>query len=199
MLAERGAGDSVFLRGTSDCGVAAEVRPLVAAPGELRVGEARKGEGPPLAPPTPALESPSACTRRQRLPARRCLAGLGPPVAAVSARPHFCSHGSSATCISMQQSWGALCSCRACDAEAEALHTVPEWRCFVRMGLLAAAVYACCLHSHRRSSLSRFEPRSHYSYSEVSGASCLLAGMVEKPRSCEHTAHLTGRLTLWQR
>ena len=122
MLADRTAGESVFRRGPSNCGVAEEARPAAVPPGELRVGEARKGEGPPLAPPAPALESPSACTRRQRLPARRCLAGLGPPVAAVSACTHFCSHGSSAACTSLGQYWGVLCSCatRAVEAAAAA-------------------------------------------------------------------------------
>ena len=170
MLADRGAGDSVFRRGPSDCGVAEEARPPAVSPGELRVGEALQGEGPPLAPPAPApaLESPSACTRRQRLAARRCLAGLGPPVAAVSACAQFCSHGSSAACISMQQYWRVSA---AAPPALQLLQVMPEQGCFAELGLLAAAV--CTLRSRvllKGSVSSRIEPRSNHSNQAVAGA-----------------------------
>lgn len=154
MLAARGAGDSVFWRGPSDCGVAEEARPLAAFPGELRVGEALKGEGPPLAPPAPALDSPSACMRRQRLAARRCLAGLGPPVAAVSACPHtsvtlkLCDLHEPAACSSSEE-----CPAAAPPAleRLQLLQVMPERRCFAEPGLPWACLLQC-MHVNNLSS-----------------------------------------------
>ena len=83
MLVECSAGERIFLRGPSDC---KEGSGGPVPPGELREGDALKGEGPPRGPPEPALESPSCCTLRHSELERFCFAGLQLLVAAVSAQ-----------------------------------------------------------------------------------------------------------------